>query len=206
MAIHCQITMQNYCTMGLIEGFSDEPSVASSLNQPRLKRQVIIHCINTTEQPLTFWSGATIGTYTGVDTTQVEEIDSLLYEARPTSANEVPVHLEELFQSARPHCEGASQTARLASLLSRYATVFSTGDDDVGRTSEVERSIPLKEGAHPIRQPPTPARAGKGGRGRKAGPEPTQEGVIEPAGGAWSLPMVLVQKKDGKWRFYIDYR
>ena len=56
--------------------------------------------MNTTEQPLTLPSVAIIGTYTMVDTPQVKEDDSLLYEAGPTPANEVPVHLKELFQSA----------------------------------------------------------------------------------------------------------
>ena len=151
MAIHCRITTRNYCPMGLIKRFPNGPPVASSLNQPGSKGQVITRCMNATERSLTFRSGAIISIYTGVETPQIKEYDPLLCGAGSTSINRVPAHLEELFQSAQPNCEETGETARLASLLSRYATAFSTSDDDnVGRTIKVEHSILLKEGTRPI--------------------------------------------------------
>lgn len=33
-----------------------------------------------------------------------------------------------------------------------------------------------------------------------------QEGLREPASGAWSFPMVVVKKNDLKWRVCINYR
>lgn len=33
-----------------------------------------------------------------------------------------------------------------------------------------------------------------------------KKGMIKPAGGVWSSPVVLVKKEDGKWHFYINYR
>ena len=84
--------------------------------------------------------------------------------------------------------------------------MFSRNDQDVGRTDLVEHSIPVQEGTRPIRQPP-----------HRLGPQKEQEaerqiqdllarGMIEPASGAWSSPVVLVKKKDQSWRFCVDYR
>ena len=97
MAIHCRITIRNYCPMRLIEEFPDEPLVASSLNRPIPKEKVITRCINATDRPLTFQSGATIGTYMGVETPQVKEDDPLLCDTWLTSINGMPAHFEELF-------------------------------------------------------------------------------------------------------------
>lgn len=36
--------------------------------------------------------------------------------------------------------------------------------------------------------------------------EMLQQGVIEPSHSPWSLPIVMVKKKDGKRRFCIDFR
>ena len=55
---------------------------------------------------------------------------------------------------------------------------------------------------------PPPHRLGpeKEAEAEKQVQELLQKGLIEPAGGAWSSPVVLVKKKDQSWRFCVDYR
>jgi len=94
----------------------------------------------------------------------------------------------------------------MARLLCEYKDVFSSGNHDVGLTSAVRHEIPLAAGTTPDRQPT-----------RRLGPEKEKEvsrqvrdlldrDLIEPAHSAWSSPVVLVRKKDGSWRFCVDYR
>jgi len=92
----------------------------------------------------------------------------------------------------------------MAKLLREYNDVFSSGDHDVGLTRAVRHEIPLAAGTVPIRQPT-----------RRLGPEKEvsrqvrdllDRSLIEPAHSAWSSPVVLVWKKDGSWRFCVDYR
>ena len=90
-------------------------------------------------------------------------------------------------------------------LLLRHANVFSKNDMDVGGTTAVKHSIPLISGATPIKQ-----------RGYRHWPAQESEiqrqvqellarDLIEEGKGAWSAP-VAQEKKEGKWRFCVDYR
>ena len=64
----------------------------------------------------------------------------------------------------------------------------------------------VEEGTRPIRQPPHRLGPEKEAEAEKQVKELLEKGLIEPAGGAWSSPVVLIRKKDGNWRFCVDYR
>jgi len=94
----------------------------------------------------------------------------------------------------------------MAKLLRKYSDVFSSVDHDVGLTGAVRHEIPLTAGTVPIRQPT-----------RRLKPEKEKEvsrqvrdlldcGLIEPAQSVWSSLVALVRKKDGSWRFCVDFR
>ena len=91
-------------------------------------------------------------------------------------------------------------------LLTEYQDVFSTGDMDMGLTNLVQHEIPTVPQTRPFRQPARRLGAEKEAEVDQQIQELLDKGLIEPANGAWSSPVVLVKKKDGKWRFCIDYR
>ena len=115
-------------------------------------------------------------------------------EAKPW----IPQHLQELYPVARPLCQNKEQARKLATLLIKYGPVFSTGKDDMGRTSLMEHSIPVKDETGPVHQPPHRLGLEKEAEAKRQVQDLLARGLIESDGGAWSLPIVLV-KKDGKW-------
>ena len=99
-----------------------------------------------------------------------------------------------------------AQRQAVAHLLQEYEAVFSRGEDDVGLTDQVQHEIPLVPGAQPFKQPPHRLGPEKEAEVERQVQGLLQKGLIEPAYGSWSSPVVLVKKKDQSWRFCVDYR
>jgi len=118
----------------------------------------------------------------------------------------VPEHLVDFYGDACDGCESKQERLVVAQLLSEYKDLFSCSDHDMSPAKAVCHEIPLVAGMVPIRQ-----------LTRRLDPEKEREvsrqvqdllnrDLIKPAHGAWSSPVVLVWKKDGSWRFCMDYR
>ena len=118
----------------------------------------------------------------------------------------MPAHLIELYAQAGSVLPEPAQRQAVAHLLQEHESVFSRGEDDVGLTDQVQHEIPLVLGAHPIKQPPHRLGPEKEAEVERQVQGLLQKGLIEPAHGSWSSPVVLVRKKDQSWRFCVDYR
>ena len=65
--IMCRVTSRNFCPLGLVEALPEGVPLATSLNQPNEKGQLVVRCLNPSKQPLELKSGAVIGNYTGIE-------------------------------------------------------------------------------------------------------------------------------------------
>lgn len=99
----------------------------------------------------------------------------------------------------------AEQQGKLTALLQKWKKVFSTNEEDFGRTDVVRHQIPTGSAA-PIRERfrPLPPLLYQEMRTLLSGM--LQGGIITESASPWAASIVLVKKKDGSWRFCVDYR
>lgn len=206
--ILCRINTNNSFPVGAVSGNGKDWKMASSVNQPDHKGRLMVRCLNPSDEPIQLRSGLCVGRYYGLEENEVSSCPHDVYindVNTMTEPNEIPEHLRDLIETASKDCS-PEEKHRLVNMLSRYHDVFSKNDDDVGLTNMVEHEIPIMPGTRPIKQPV-----------RRLGIEKEKEvdaqvkslldkNLIQPAQSAWSSPVVLVKRKDGKWRFCIDYR
>ncbi len=113
-------------------------------------------------------------------------------------------HLKPLYERCvtdlQPH-----QRQEVIELLCRNADVFSCSQEDLGRTDIAKHHIETNS-APPIRQLPRRLPSVKREEAKNAVEQMAQQGLIEPSTSPWASPVVLVKKRDGSWRFCVDYR
>lgn len=97
------------------------------------------------------------------------------------------------------------QQKRLADLLHRWTHVFAAHEEDYGRTSAVLHSIPTGD-APPVRQRYRPVPPSLYSELRTLLQGMLASGIVTESSSPWAAPVVLVRKKDGSWRFCVDYR
>jgi len=167
-----------------------------------------VQCINPFTEPVRLSAGALVEKYHSIQEADVgpalETVADTQENPTRTSRGAVPEHMADLYDGACGNCTSSTERQVLAQLLVEYSNVFSRSDGDMGLTKVISHNIPLAAGTTPIRQPT-----------RRLGPEKEvsrqvqdllDRDLIEPAHGAWSSLVVLVKKKDGSWRFCVDYR
>ena len=83
--------------------------------------------------------------------------------------------------------------------------IFAEHKDDLGEMRGVKHGIDV-QGSDPIAQPMRPMPMAKRGVVTEEVARMLKCGVIKPSVSPWSSPIVLIKKKDGGWRFCVDYR
>jgi hypothetical protein len=119
-------------------------------------------------------------------------------------AQDLSSKLEDVIAAAKPHLTNG-EFQELNELLTEYEDILARYDEDYGRTNKVYHRIDTGD-ARPIRQPPRRIPLAKQAEVKEMLDDMQRHGVIEESDSPWSSPVVLVKKKNGELRFYVDYR
>jgi hypothetical protein len=218
--IGCRLVNRICSHMGMVEGCGATTSrgivLAASVHACGTDGGLTVRCVNPTSHIIELPAGSVIGCCTSIEDEQMVEevqVNSVSGEGcsqakieSESEAQPAPGHLGTLYQEATAACSQLQERQAIARLLNQYADVFSSGEHDMGLTNLVKHSISLVPGARPVKQAPRRLGAEKEAEVDKQIQKLRNQDLIEPAFGAWSSPVVLVKKKDGSWRFCIDYR
>ena len=126
-------------------------------------------------------------------------------EQHPQSEpRELPAHLRDMFEEAKKLLT-AEQVERVRQVLLEFADVFATRDLDIGRFTALVHYLKTGQ-AFPIKQSMRRSPLGFEKQEKATLEQMLAAGVIEHSHSKWASPPVLVRKKDGSWRYCIDFR
>lgn len=108
-------------------------------------------------------------------------------------------------QLQEPYSELDHLPPEIKGLLVDYAVVFST-PTELSPVRDCDHTIPLMPGARPVNVRPYRYPPALKDEIERQVAEMLQQGIIQPSSSPFCPPVLLVKKKDGTWRFCVDYR
>ena len=94
----------------------------------------------------------------------------------------------------------------LRDLINEYSDIIGEDIADLSQTGIVQHVIETKPEVTPIRSKPYNIPVGLRAEVKRQLYVMLDKGLIQMSSGTWTSPIVLVKKKDGSYRFCVDYR
>ena len=163
---------------------------------------VPVRIVNPGVEAVTVRTGTVIG---NIELLQDIEI-SAIKDANSPPDRSTSKELEQLLWDATQKTDlPLSQQRQLFYVLEEHANIFARNKNDLGRTGRAKHKIDTQM-AHPIRQRVRRLPPARRDAANTQIQDMLEHRVIQPSESSWAAPVVLVKKKDGSFRFCIDYR
>ena len=165
-----------------------------------------IRLVNPSFQPVKIYRRTRLADFEEVSqNVETFELNATEQIEEPSNQEQLDKHDYSQLPDLSDSILSADDKVKFRDLFVKYRDVFSLPDSELGRTSLVQHVIDTGD-ATPIKQMPY-----------RTSPEGKQEidrqvnnmlehGIVQESVSAWSLPVVLVKKKDGSMRFCVDCR
>ena len=175
------------------------------------KHTAIMSIINPTDEPIFLPRNLKVATVSDIDVNELYPLNDEVEKNKSHGAycsninipskNETKINFD-LSKSDLTE----QQKATLRNLLEENKDLFSPSLKNLGKTDLYHHVIETEPGRGPVRlpfyrQPPHIRQE----IDRQVN-EMLEQGIIEPSNSIWHSPVVLVKKKDGTYRFAVDYR
>ena len=155
--------------------------------------QVTIQVLNVSPSPVTVYKGMSLG--------RVTPGDDVLLVCEGSTETDVQ---SKSFDSLDLPNLSDTERSTLLSLLAEFSDVFAPVTGPRSCTTAVKHTIPTT--GPPIRQPMRRLPEALKETVQTEVQHMLESNIIRPSASPWSSPVVMVRKKDGTWRFCIDYR
>ena len=208
--VSCQLPKSSQDQLGMITPITDINSTPIILNiLPAYSvcqadsRSVPVRLMNTSNFDLELQAGQKVSEFCpiieapSVAPSGHHEHSNLCCSTTSTSVETI----NELQNALSPELSNNERKAILDTLM-KFSDVFK---GDLGHTSVLTHSIDTGT-ASPIRQHPRRLPYAFREEVHSQVTDMLHQGVIQPSSSPWASPIVLVKKKDGKYRFCVDYR
>lgn len=158
----------------------------------------VVRVLNPSRDDIELHSGKHLGEFHSASSVDIISAEETCCTTSPVHAVAPPVQINESNLSP-------SQVQSLKSLLQEYSAVFSKHSEDRDRTSIIKHRIHTGD-ATPIKQRAYRVTLEQRAEIQTQVEQLLKADVIEESYSPWAAPVVLVRKKNGTWRFCLDYR
>ena len=173
-------------------------------------KRAVLRLMNPTKNDIVLSPFRVIANINVIEPDQVysfEDNSANISSAMPCSktSEKVPNSANLSFNINNPNLS-KEQKEKLVSFLKQNNDVFSQSLDDIGMTDLTLHKIETLPGAKPVHQRFYRQDPIKKAETERQTNEMLKANLIERSSSVWNSPVVLVKKKDGSWRFAVDYR
>ena len=162
---------------------------------------VYVRLMNTSTIDVELQAGQMIGEFCPLVETLDHSFSECYSVASSFGIQDIDHKASKLRENINSDLNGTDKNTLLQTLL-QFSDVF---DESLGHRNVIQHHIDSGS-APPTRQYPRRLPYAYREDNKQQITDMLQQGVIQPSHSLWASPIVLVKKKEGKYRFCIDYR